>query len=144
MSREKGKRGEREVAELLRRYGYDGKRGVQYSGGPDSPDGTGLTGFHIEVKRTEGFRLYDALEQSAKDCYNGAVQLEYPTVVYRKNDKPWVVVMYFEDFLSVLKNHELTIEAMDNYVTELQNHVNELDHEISLVEEELEWERKKR
>ena len=36
-SREKGKRGEREVAGLLRSYGYDARRGVQYHGGEDSP-----------------------------------------------------------------------------------------------------------
>ena len=56
-SRDKGKRGEREVASLLRSYGYDTHRGQQYHGGKDSPDVVGLPGIHIEVKRTEAFRL---------------------------------------------------------------------------------------
>jgi hypothetical protein len=37
-SRRKGKVGEREFAALLREHGFDARRGVQYSGGVDSPD----------------------------------------------------------------------------------------------------------
>jgi hypothetical protein len=39
MSRQKGKRGEREAAaELGQLLGVDARRGVQYQGGPESPD----------------------------------------------------------------------------------------------------------
>ena len=44
-SRRKGKEGELEVARILRDHGYDSRRGVQYSGSPDSPDVTGLPGY---------------------------------------------------------------------------------------------------
>ena len=70
-SRDKGKRGEREIAGLLRDYGYDARRGVQYHGGADSPDVVGLPGVHIEVKRTETLSLYPAMEQAKHDAAQG-------------------------------------------------------------------------
>ena len=96
-SREKGKRGEREVASLLRSYGYNASRGQQYKGGPDSPDVEGLPHIHIEVKRTERFSLYEAMEQSRRDAGEG----ETPIVVHRRNGEHWVVIMEFEDFLKI-------------------------------------------
>jgi Holliday junction resolvase len=36
-SRAKGKRGELEIAKVLRENGYDAHRGQQYKGGADSP-----------------------------------------------------------------------------------------------------------
>lgn len=102
MSRNKGKAGEREVANILKNRGYDASRGVQYHGGPDSPDVVGLPGIHIEVKRTERLLLWDAMEQSAGD----AGLDEIPIVVHRKNNKPWVVVMDFEDFLDMYEGME--------------------------------------
>lgn len=98
MSRDKGKRGEREFAMLLRDHGYEGRRGVQYHGGPDSPDVTGLPGFHIEVKRVERLNLYDAMEQSEQD----ADAHETPIVAHRKNGKKWLVVMRADDFFGLL------------------------------------------
>ena len=80
-SRDKGKRGEREVASLLRSYGYDAHRGQQFHGGKESPDVVGLPGIHIEVKRTEAFRLWDALSQAKTDAGD-----KMPIVVHRKND----------------------------------------------------------
>ena len=52
-SKDKGKRGERMAAAKFREHGFDARRGVQYSGGPDSPDVVGPEGLHIEVKFTE-------------------------------------------------------------------------------------------
>lgn len=96
-SKRKGADGEREVAKLLREHGIDAHRGRQYHGGPDSPDVTGMEGYHIEVKRTEGFRLYDALGQAKEDAGEG----ETPVVFHRRNGKKWVVVMDAEDFLNL-------------------------------------------
>ena len=102
MSREKGKRGEREVANILKEHGYDAKRGVQYQGSPDSPDVVGLPGVHIEVKRVEAFNLYKALEQSKDDSGDG----EMPVVVHRKNGKDWVAVLSLEDFLKLYEKRD--------------------------------------
>ena len=97
LSREKGKRGEREFAALLRDYGIKARRGVQYHGGPNSPDVVGFKPFHIEVKRAERLDVYGALAQSTKDSAKG----EIPIVAHRRNGMDWIVVMDFEDFMKV-------------------------------------------
>lgn len=98
-SRRKGKDGELEWARFLRGHGYDAHRGQQYKGGGDSPDVTGLPGIHQEVKRTNSFRLYKAMEQSRNDAYD----TEIPIVVHRSDGNKWVVVMDAEDFLDIYK-----------------------------------------
>lgn len=107
MSREKGKRGEREFAAYLREHGYAAKRGVQYHGGPDSPDVIGLPGVHIEVKRTEQLRLYDWLDQARNDAGP-----QIPLIAHRKNGKGWVAIMPMDDFIRLyeLAHERLVIE----------------------------------
>ena len=96
--REKGKRGEREVSQILREHGYeDAHRGVQYQGGPQSPDVVGMPGIHIEVKRTEKPRLYEYMAQAEKD----AGENEVPVVVHRQNGKKWLAILPFEDFVKM-------------------------------------------
>lgn len=99
-SREKGKRGEREVAALLRQHGIEARRGQQYCGAAGDADVVGMDGFHIEVKRTERFDLYGALDQAKEDAREG----ETPIVFHRKNGKPWVVVMDAAEFLERASN----------------------------------------
>ena len=95
----KGKTFEREIARYLREHGYtEARRGQQYKGGADSPDVIGLTGFHIEAKRTEHFQLYAALAQSKRD----AAENEIPIVIHRKNNEKSVVVIALDDFMEVL------------------------------------------
>lgn len=91
MSRQKGKRGEREAAvELGSLLGCTARRGVQYQGGPDSPDVV-LDGvaIHVEAKRVEALNLYAALEQATNDAPQGSV----PIVWHRRNNKPSVVIV---------------------------------------------------
>jgi len=99
MSKEKGKRGEREIASFLKAYGYDARRGQQFCGIEGDADVIGLPGIHIEVKRTETLRLYDALYQSKRDAKDG----ETPTVWHRKNDCKWVVILDADDFMKIYK-----------------------------------------
>ena len=94
-SREKGKRGEREASNFFKYYGYETRRGVQYHGGPDSPDVVGLPDMHIEVKRVESLQLYKALAQS-KDDSDAA---ELPIVMHRKNNQDWVIIQPAEDWM---------------------------------------------
>lgn len=95
-SKNKGKLGELEVAKLLARFGYTARRGQQYAGGGNSPDVVhNMDGFHIEVKRTERFALYPALEQANAD----KKPKEISVVFHRMNNKNWVVVMDAEEFL---------------------------------------------
>lgn len=100
MSREKGKVGEREIAARLKAAGFDeARRGVQYHGGPGSADVVGLSNCHIEVKRTERFNLYGALEQAVKD----AAGAKTPVVVHRQSRREWVAVLRLDDFLELYK-----------------------------------------
>lgn len=101
-SKQKGKAGELEIAHILKEKGFDARRGVQYSGGPDSPDVVGIPGIHIEVKRTESFRLWDALEQSINDAGDN----EMPVVFHRKNRKQWVVIQPLDDWIDLYENAE--------------------------------------
>ncbi len=99
MSRDKGKRGEREVAALLREHGFAARRGQQYQGGPGSPDVVhDIPNVQIEVKMREKLSLYPVLEQTKKEA-KGIV----PVVFHRRNKKPWVVVLYAEDFLHIME-----------------------------------------
>ena len=64
-SRQKGARGERELANVLKGYGYkESRRGQQYCGSNGDADVVGLTGIHIECKRVEKLNLEKAMEHS--------------------------------------------------------------------------------
>ena len=94
MSRNKGKRGELELAAELRRlFGVDARRGVQYHGGADSPDVVSdLPGIHIEVKRTERLSLYPAMNQAVNDAGD-----KVPVVCHRANRQDWVAIIRLND-----------------------------------------------
>lgn len=100
-SKRKGAVGERELASVLREHGYDAHRGVQYHGGPDSPDVVGLPGLHIECKRTERFDLYGALAQAQADAGE-----RIPVVMHRRNLHRWTAVLLLEDFLTIYREWE--------------------------------------
>lgn len=99
-SRDKGARGEKEIAALLRQWGFpSARRGQQYSGSPESPDiKGGPGGWHIEVKRVECFNAYDAIEQAKRDAGDD----ERPVVLHRRNGKEWLAVMPIDAWLRLL------------------------------------------
>ena len=101
-SRQKGARGERELASILRSMGYDSRRGQQYSGLRGDADVIGVPGLHIECKRVEKLNIDDAMEQSIRDARLG----ECPVVIHRKNGKPWKVTMLLGDFIQIYKEAE--------------------------------------
>lgn len=100
-SRDKGANGERELARLLLKQGYPVRRGVLLYG--QEPDILGLPGVHVEVKRTERFQLYQALEQARRDAEHFHDGI--PAVFHRSNRKPWVVVMALEDWLALYRSN---------------------------------------
>lgn len=101
-SRDKGKRGERMFASLLREHGFDARRGVQYQGSPDSPDVVGLPGAHTEVKFVEKLNLHSAMEQSKRDAGEG----EMPIVAHKRSREEWLVTMRFDDWIELFKAWE--------------------------------------
>lgn len=96
-SRQKGCRGERDLAKKLREYGYEARRGQQYNGADGSADVLGLPGIHIECKRVERLNLEDAMAQSKRDARDG----EIPTVMHRKNNCEWLVTLDLDDFMKL-------------------------------------------
>lgn len=101
-SRAKGAAGERELASKLRVYGYEARRGQQFSGANGDPDVVGLDGIHIECKRVERLNLQDAYDQSKRDARVG----EIPTVMHRKNHCEWLVTLSLEDFILMYREWE--------------------------------------
>ena len=104
-SKQKGKRGELELAKALRQYGYDVRRSVQYNGKAEEgqPDLLGLPHIHVECKRTEKLKLYDAVDQAKRDS-EGTEQL--PVVFHRKNNCEWVAIMTLEDWMTIFREYE--------------------------------------
>lgn len=103
-SREKGKRGELELAAFLKEHGIEARRGVQFKGGADSPDVvTDLKDIHIECKRVESGSLYAWLAQATRDAGEGKL----PVVAHRKNGKIWVAILPLDRLLYLLQGHQL-------------------------------------
>lgn len=98
-SREKGKAGERELASVLRAFGYDARRGQQFSGANGDADVIGLPKIHIECKRVERLNIQDAYDQSQHDARDG----ELPVVMHRKNNCSWLVTMSLADWIQMYR-----------------------------------------
>lgn len=98
-SRQKGCRGEREFAAVLREAGYEARRGQQFSGSPDSPDVVTNLPFHFEVKRTEQFNAYKAMAQAVRD----AEPSKPPVVAHKRNGQEWLAVLRMDDFMQMVQ-----------------------------------------
>jgi len=115
-SRNKGKRGEREFAALLRTHGFDARRGQQFSGSPDSPDvvSDALAWLHVEVKRVQNLNLTDACVQAERDQTGSglnAADAAKPKklawiVAHRRNHAPWLITMRAEFFFELVREFE--------------------------------------
>ena len=104
-SKQKGNRGEREGARFIIEQGFQAERGVQYQGSPDSPDIRikDLPKLHVECKRTERLKLYDALQQAKCDAGDEKI----PVVLHRRNHHEWVVILDGVDFFNIIRESEL-------------------------------------
>lgn len=102
-SKQKGAKGERELSQKLREYGYETRRGQQYCGANGDADVVGLPGIHIECKRVEDLNIYEAMDQAINDSDARNMPFDYdlPTVFHRKNKCEWLVTMRYLDFLEV-------------------------------------------
>lgn len=102
-SRNKGKRGEREVAKILQTAGFPARRTVQYNGRPGTAaDVVGVPGLHLEVKFAEQERIREWYRQAERDAHASPGE-EMPVIVHRKSREPWLVTMSLEDFIKIIK-----------------------------------------
>lgn len=97
-SQRKGADGERELAAILREYGYTIERGGSLSFG-EVPDLAGLPGIHIECKRCEQVRLSEWMKQAEKDSQYFRDGL--PAVFHRRSREGWRVTMNLADFMQL-------------------------------------------
>lgn len=106
-SQRKGADGERELAAVLREYGYSIERGGSLSFGA-VPDLVGLPDIHIEVKRVERLNVPEAMRQAVRDSevfHDGA-----PAVFHRRSREPWLVTMRLADWMdlySLARSHRV-------------------------------------
>lgn len=98
-SRAKGAVGERELANILKEYGFDCRRGQQFCGANGDADVVGLNGIHLEVKRVEKLNIETAMQQSRSD----ARENEVPVVVHRRNRHRWLVTMDLDKWIELYK-----------------------------------------
>lgn len=94
--RDKGKRGEREVATLFRERGWDVRRGWQSRAGTDQCDVEGA-GMWIEVKRGKRCNVQAAMRQAKADT-DGR-----PCVVFTRDDGgEWLMTVRGDDGVNML------------------------------------------
>lgn len=90
--REKGKRGERLAAKALSDLGYASSRGVQFHGGPDSPDlRTSIEGIHFEVKFVEREQVRTWMRQASEES-GGKV----PVLLHKRSRDQWLLTVPLE------------------------------------------------
>lgn len=99
-SKRKGSAGERELANKLKEYGYNCRRGQQYNG-LEGEDVVGLDYIHIECKRVQALNIDEAMEQAKRD----ATGEQLPAVFHRKNNKKWKVTMELSDWIKLYNEY---------------------------------------
>jgi hypothetical protein len=100
-SRQKGKRGELELAHELARYGLSARRSQQFKGTADSADVevTEWPDIHVECKRVQALNLPKAIAK----CVEEAGGDKYAAVFHRRNGEPWLVTMTLTDWMLITK-----------------------------------------
>lgn len=102
-SQRKGRAAERELAEVLRSYGFQAEPGRALNYGMEA-DLSGLPGLHIECKRCERLELPKWFEQSERDAErmrDGA-----PVVIFRRSRKPWMIALKLADFMEYYRERK--------------------------------------
>ncbi len=94
--REKGVRGEREVALILHAHGF-AVRGLE-GAGDQLAVGHGLT-LHVEVKRQEVARPWLWWQQAADE----APDTTFPVVAFRRSRSPWLVLLELEELVDLIE-----------------------------------------
>jgi Holliday junction resolvase len=108
-SRDKGKRGEREVVNLVKASGLNARRTAPLqSASANQAADVELLDFphlHVEVKRDERMSVDAMCRQAEGDVSAGHT----PVVVYRRNNGPWRAVVPLSFLLDLL--HDKVMQA---------------------------------
>lgn len=100
-SKQKGSRGERQLRDVWKSYGFENAhRSQQYSGkGESSADIEGISpDLHIECKVGYSYKtIYDFVDQAVRDAQEG----EIPIVNCKMDRKEWLCVLRLDDFIKI-------------------------------------------
>lgn len=108
--KQKGAAGERELANKFKEYGFSARRTQQFCGAAGDADilCTELSEYHIECKRVEKLNIDKAMEQALRDCKDNT-----PICAHRRNQKAWLVTMYLEDWVNLVKLSRLQTQSQN-------------------------------
>lgn len=97
-SRNKGKRGELQLAKLLREvWGYeDVRRGHVFD---HESDLVGLEGIHVECKCQEKLNVYNAMQQAVEESEKRKDGV--PAVFHKRDRGEWLVTMRLSDWIDL-------------------------------------------
>lgn len=101
-SREKGKRGEREFANIMRDWlGENITRRIEQTR-DSGHDLDGLEPFAVEVKRCETLKIPSWWRQATKSAECSGLR---PALAYRRNGEPWKVMVELtpEEFATIVR-----------------------------------------
>lgn len=101
--RSKGNRGEAEIVDILKGYGWPAYRNFMSGGYGGSDIVGGPPGTALEVKRCEAVRIWEWLEQAQL----AAKPTDTPIVIFRRNRSRWYACLPLDDCLELLKLREL-------------------------------------
>ena len=93
MQRDKGKRGEREVVQIMRDLGWPDARRARQSDGAVDPDVAGCPPFWLEVKRRKSIAAARFMDQAVGD----AEEKGMPIVFLREDNGEWLVMLRSAD-----------------------------------------------
>lgn len=95
--RRKGADGEREVAAIFRRAGFDCDRVPNSGGLRIAGDLYGELPAHVEVKRQETARPWQWFEQASSEAPAGVA----PVVAFRRNGSQWLAIVELETLVDL-------------------------------------------
>jgi|694.fasta_scaffold29027_9 hypothetical protein len=99
----KGKAGERELANYLKKmFPIAARRGQQHDG-TEGKDVVAFEGIHLECKRYKSLNHLGAMAQATRDA-GTARKGELPTVWARRDHSRWTFMCWVDDIIAVAKN----------------------------------------
>lgn len=104
ISKERGKRFERETVHLFADWGHKAFRTAQHMGKTGQAPDVKVDYLHVECKIRRKIAVYEWYEQAKRDALaEGKGNL--PTVIFRADDMPPMVLMAFEDWIQLYNEY---------------------------------------
>jgi len=96
------------VRDLLRRFGFESRRGIQSAGEPDQVHS--IPGVHVEVKNDERLSIWAMLAQAERDA---VLMGGEPVVFFKRNGTKLYVATAAEEYLSAKRTQGIALEFVE-------------------------------